>query len=74
MKLEALMTLHIASQPVEVRTGPQGTRTVFNVTGETFHGSRLRGTVLPSGDRDRWTTSAIPKRRQQCGAAHAGYC
>jgi len=37
MKLEALMTLHVASRPVEVGTGPQGTRTVFNVTGGTFH-------------------------------------
>jgi hypothetical protein len=49
MKLAPLLTLHVVSKPVEIGTGPQGTRTVFDVTGGTFQGSRLRGTVLPSG-------------------------
>lgn len=49
MKLEPLMTLHVVSKPVEIGTGPQGTRTVFAVTGGAFHGARLRGTVLPNG-------------------------
>lgn len=49
MKLEPLMTLHVVSKPVEIGTGPQGTRTIYDVTGGTFHGARLRGTVLPSG-------------------------
>jgi hypothetical protein len=49
MKLAPLMTLHVVSKPIEIGTGPQGTRTIFNVTGGTFHGARLRGTVLPSG-------------------------
>jgi len=49
MKLEPLMTLHVVSKPIEIGTGPQGTRTIFNVTGGTFEGSRLRGTVLPNG-------------------------
>ncbi len=49
MKLEPLMTVHVVSKPVEIGTGPQGTRTVFDVTGGTFEGSRLRGTILRSG-------------------------
>jgi hypothetical protein len=49
MKLTPLMTLHVVSKPVEIGTGPQGTRTVFDVTSGTFQGSRRRGTVLPSG-------------------------
>jgi hypothetical protein len=49
MKLAPLMTLHVVSKPTDIGTGPQGTRTVFDVTGGTFEGSRLRGTVLPSG-------------------------
>jgi hypothetical protein len=49
MKLEPLITLHVVSKPVEIGTGPQGTRSIFDVTEGTFQGSRLRGTVLPSG-------------------------
>ena len=32
MKLAPFMTLHVVSKPVEIGTGPQGTRTVFDVT------------------------------------------
>jgi hypothetical protein len=49
MKLEPLMTVHVVSKPVEIGPGPQGTRTIFDVTGGTFEGSRLRGTILRSG-------------------------
>lgn len=50
MKLEPLMTLHAdLKEPVEIGTGPYGTRNIFDVTGGTFEGSRLRGTILPGG-------------------------
>jgi len=50
MKLEPLMTVHVVSKsPVDIGTGPQGTRHLFDVTGGTFEGSRLRGIILPSG-------------------------
>ena len=35
--------------PVEITPMPIGTRRVFAVTGGTFEGERLRGTVLPPG-------------------------
>ena len=50
MKLKPLMTLHAdLKEPVEIGTGPYGTRNIFEVTGGTFEGSRLRGTILPGG-------------------------
>ena len=35
--------------PVEIGPLPTGTRRIFAVTGGTFEGERLRGTVLPPG-------------------------
>jgi hypothetical protein len=50
MKLEPLMTFHAdLKQPLEVEAGPYGRRIIFDVTGETFEGPRLRGTILASG-------------------------
>ncbi len=50
MKLEPLMTLHAdLKAPAEVGAGPYGRRVIFDVTGGTFEGPRLRGTILSSG-------------------------
>ncbi len=50
MKLEPLMTVRAdLKPPVDIGTGPYGTRLVFDVTGGHFEGARLRGTILPSG-------------------------
>src|SRR5262245_59485970 len=50
MKLKRLLTLHAdLKTPVEIGTGPCGARMVFNVSGGTFEGPRLRGTVVPGG-------------------------
>jgi uncharacterized protein DUF3237 len=50
MKLEPLMTVHAdLKAPVDIGTGPYGTRLVFDVTGGHFEGARLRGTLIPSG-------------------------
>jgi hypothetical protein len=50
MKLEPLMTYRAQLRPpVEVGAGPLGTRTIFDVTGGSFEGARLRGRILPSG-------------------------
>ena len=50
MKLEYLMTYRAELKPpVDVGAGPNGTRQVYDVTGGTFEGPRLRGTLLPSG-------------------------
>ena len=40
--------------PIDLQGGPQGRRMIVGVTGGTFEGERLRGSVLePSGD---WIT------------------
>jgi len=50
MKLEPLMTYRATLKPpVDVGTGPIGTRRIFDVTGGSFEGPRLRGTLLASG-------------------------
>jgi len=50
MKLEPLMTVHAdLKPPLDLGLGPYGTRLVFDVTGGYFAGTRLRGTLLPSG-------------------------
>ncbi len=50
MKLEPLMTYRAdLKPPVEVGAGPFGTRTIFDVTGGTAEGPRLRGKFLASG-------------------------
>jgi hypothetical protein len=35
--------------PVDVGTGPAGTRQIFDVTGGSFEGPQLKGKILPSG-------------------------
>lgn len=50
MKLDFLMEYHAElKEPVDVGPGPAGTRRIFDVTGGTFEGPKLRGTILPSG-------------------------
>ena len=50
MKLEYLMTYRAELKPpVEVGAGPFGTRRIFDVTGGTAEGPRLRGKLLASG-------------------------
>ncbi len=50
MKLELLATVRAnLKAPVKIGAGPYGTRNVYDVTGGTFEGPRLRGTILPSG-------------------------
>jgi Protein of unknown function (DUF3237) len=50
MKLEPLYEVHVdLKPPVEVGSGPSGTRIVYDIGGGTVEGSRMRGKVLPSG-------------------------
>jgi hypothetical protein len=50
MKLDFLMTVEAElREPQMVGRGPYGTRQIFDVTGGSFEGPRLRGRVLPSG-------------------------
>ena len=50
LKLEELMVFRAAlKEPVAVGAGPYGDRQIYDVTGGTFEGSRLKGKVLPSG-------------------------
>ncbi|MGE0760955.1 MAG: DUF3237 domain-containing protein [Pirellulaceae bacterium] len=50
MKLKPLMHAHFdLREPFNVGCGPFGKRVVYDVTGGTFEGDRLRGTALPSG-------------------------
>ena len=50
MKLTPLMTMYAdLKDPVSVGSGPQGDRVVYDVTGGTFEGERLKGTLLASG-------------------------
>jgi hypothetical protein len=37
------------AEPIEVGAGPFGTRRIFDVTGGSFEGPRMRGRLLPSG-------------------------
>jgi hypothetical protein len=49
-KLEHLMTYQASLKPpVDVGAGPYGVRRIFDVTGGSFEGPRLRGKLLPSG-------------------------
>lgn len=49
-KLDYLMTYRAdLKPPVEVGTGPLGTRRIFDVTGGTFEGPRMKGKIVPSG-------------------------
>ena len=48
MQLEHLFQMKATvGAPVEIGPMPNGTRRIFAVTGGTFEGERLRGTVLP---------------------------
>ena len=50
MRLEPLFEMHADLKPgVPVGPGPQGTRSIVDVTGGRFSGARLRGRILPSG-------------------------
>jgi len=50
MEMRELMTYRAAIRgPVEVGTGPLGTRVIYEVTGGEFTGPRLRGRILPGG-------------------------
>ena len=50
MKLDYLMTNHAdLKPPVDVGQCPLGVRQIYDVTGGTFEGPKLRGTILPSG-------------------------
>ena len=50
MKLEYLMTYRAdLKPPVDVGTGPFGARRIFDVTGGSAEGPRLRGKLLASG-------------------------
>lgn len=50
MKLDYLMTYRAELRPaVDVGQGPLGARQIYDVTGGTFEGPKLRGTILPSG-------------------------
>ncbi len=50
MKLDFLMSVEAELRPPQaVGRGPFGTRQIFDVTGGSFEGPRLRGKVLPSG-------------------------
>jgi hypothetical protein len=50
MKLDYLMTYRAdLKPPVDVGQGPLAARQIYDVTGGTFEGPKLRGTILPSG-------------------------
>lgn len=49
-KLEHLVTYQASLKPpVDVGGGPYGLRRIFDVTGGSFEGPRMRGKLLPSG-------------------------
>jgi len=54
MRSRPLMILRLNTAPTQnVGAGPHGMRVTFPITGGSFEGDRLRGTVLPGGDD--WT-------------------
>ena len=51
MRSRPLITLRLTTAPTQhIGPGPHGTRLTFPITGGSFDGDRLRGTVLPGGD------------------------
>lgn len=49
-KLEHLVTYKATLKPpIDVGAGPYGLRRIFDVTGGSFEGPRMRGKLLPSG-------------------------
>jgi hypothetical protein len=54
MRFRPLMTLRLqTAPPQDIGGGPHGARVTFPITGGSFEGERLRGTVLAGGDD--WT-------------------
>jgi hypothetical protein len=54
MQSRPLMTLRLTTAPTQqIGIAPRGTRVTFPITGGTFEGDKLRGTVLGGGDD--WT-------------------
>ncbi len=50
MQSRPLMTLRLTTAPTQdLGAGPLGTRVTYPITGGSFDGDRLRGTVLPGG-------------------------
>ena len=50
LSVEPLFTINVATlAPIMIMDGPQGGRMIIGVTGGTFEGERLRGTVGASG-------------------------
>lgn len=50
MKLQPLFDIHAdLKTPLEMGQGPWGTRIVFDITGGSFGGERIRGSVRPGG-------------------------
>ena len=50
MRSRPLITLRLNTAPTQdIGAGPRGTRVTFPITGGSFEGDRLRGTVLPGG-------------------------
>ena len=53
MSVEPLFSITIATTPpVTIPDGPQGGRIFVGITGGTFEGERLRGTVVPGSGGD----------------------
>jgi hypothetical protein len=49
-RLEPLVTYRAeVKEGVEIGAGPAGSRRIFDITGGSFEGPKLSGTVLPSG-------------------------
>jgi hypothetical protein len=54
MRSRPLMTLRLNTAPIQdIGAAPRGGRVTFPITGGSFEGERLRGSVLPGGDD--WT-------------------
>ena len=54
MRSRPLMTLRLNTAPIQdIGAAPHGRRVTFPITGGSFEGERLRGSVLPGGDD--WT-------------------
>jgi hypothetical protein len=59
MAVEHLFTINITTAaPVPIPDGPQGSRMFIGVTGGTFEGERLRGTVVAGSGGDYVTLRA----------------
>src|SRR5580765_3803634 len=62
MNARPLMRLRFTTAPVEeIGLTPHGTLSIFPITGGSFEGERLRGTVLGGAD---WVTAAADGTRE----------